>query len=442
MQEFLNQQKNEVDTVSVGDASKVSDLRKESAYNDNIDNSKGTSNDYQSAPLVPAPEEPARAPSSAASLKLKGQGNIYHPICQAAAQKDIQLSISKMFHEFSGYCDPVSRLALNTGSCKVQVLRSVGKWSIGTDTEHSIWNCYSELISQSKRLIYIENQFFISSNAGDSVQNDISAVLEERIIKAYRNREPFRVIIIIPVHPNGDFLNAMKARVVMHYEYATINRGVHSMFARIRKAAPGINIEEYIGFFSLRNWGVINNKVVHEQIYVHDKLMIIDDDIIVVGSANINDRSLLGNRDSEVAVRIEDTLRLDTLMGGKAVEVGYLAHTLRLKLMRQHVADESIDFTDPLNPESYKIWRSIATRNSSVYDELDGNMSLYRCSYTTQYKEALGQYVHRSFLDSLTQQSLSEIKGFLVDWPQDLFKNDDLSPSMATRALIPNELWV
>jgi phosphatidylserine/phosphatidylglycerophosphate/cardiolipin synthase-like enzyme len=36
------------------------------------------------------------------------------------------------------------------------------------------------------------------------------------------------------------------------------------------------------------------------QIYVHSKLMIIDDCMALIGSANINDRSLLGSRDSEV----------------------------------------------------------------------------------------------------------------------------------------------
>jgi phosphatidylserine/phosphatidylglycerophosphate/cardiolipin synthase-like enzyme len=36
------------------------------------------------------------------------------------------------------------------------------------------------------------------------------------------------------------------------------------------------------------------------QIYVHSKLMIIDDRMALIGSANINDRSLLGSRDSEV----------------------------------------------------------------------------------------------------------------------------------------------
>lgn len=36
------------------------------------------------------------------------------------------------------------------------------------------------------------------------------------------------------------------------------------------------------------------------QVYVHSKIMIVDDRYALIGSANINDRSLLGSRDSEV----------------------------------------------------------------------------------------------------------------------------------------------
>ena len=35
--------------------------------------------------------------------------------------------------------------------------------------------------------------------------------------------------------------------------------------------------------------------------------MIVDDQIALIGSANINDRSLNGNRDTELAVVIEQT---------------------------------------------------------------------------------------------------------------------------------------
>lgn len=34
--------------------------------------------------------------------------------------------------------------------------------------------------------------------------------------------------------------------------------------------------------------------------------MIVDDKKVICGSANINDRSLLGNRDSEIAICVED----------------------------------------------------------------------------------------------------------------------------------------
>lgn len=37
---------------------------------------------------------------------------------------------------------------------------------------------------------------------------------------------------------------------------------------------------------------------VSELVYVHSKLMIVDDEKVLIGSANINDRSLLGSRDS------------------------------------------------------------------------------------------------------------------------------------------------
>jgi phospholipase D1/2 len=34
--------------------------------------------------------------------------------------------------------------------------------------------------------------------------------------------------------------------------------------------------------------------------------MIVDDSTVLIGSANINDRSLIGTRDSELAIVIED----------------------------------------------------------------------------------------------------------------------------------------
>ena len=64
----------------------------------------------------------------------------------------------------------------------------------------------------------------------------------------------------------------------------------------------------------------MNNKPVTEIVYVHSKAMIIDDRQVIIGSANINDRSMIGTRDSEIAVLIEDT----NLTEGIFAEKSYL----------------------------------------------------------------------------------------------------------------------
>lgn len=102
----------------------------------------------------------------------------------------------------------------------------------------------------------------------------------------------------------------------------------------------------------------------------------------------------------------------------------------------------SLDLTDPLNPQVFAHWRSTAANNSTYYDELDGPLSYYRCTGSINYKSALEQLPHKSYLDPGTKECVEHIKGFLVDWPQNFFSGEDLSPSIATRALIPNEMWL
>ena len=49
--------------------------------------------------------------------------------------------------------------------------------------------------------------------------------------------------------------------------------------------------------------------------------MIVDDRCILVGSANINDRSMLGNRDSEIAVAVQDNDWVSGVMNGQEYTV-------------------------------------------------------------------------------------------------------------------------
>ena len=84
-------------------------------------------------------------------------------------------------------------------------------------------------------------------------------------------------------------------RIQVHHIYRTICRGANSIFDSLKFIHP---ISDYIQFFTLRTHGIINDTPASEIVYVHSKIMIVDDEKMIIGSANINDRSLLGSRDS------------------------------------------------------------------------------------------------------------------------------------------------
>ena len=62
--------------------------------------------------------------------------------------------------------------------------------------------------------------------------------------------------------------------------------------------------------------------------------MIVDDQKVIIGSANINDRSMLGDRDSELAVCVEDTRTVPSVMNSQPYKAGWYASTLRKALFR------------------------------------------------------------------------------------------------------------
>ncbi|MDI1485223.1 MAG: Phospholipase D1 [Ramalina farinacea] len=240
------------------------------------------------------------------------------------------------------------------GTCEVQILRSACEWSLGTPgmTEHSIMNAYMKLIEESDHFVYIENQFFISSCEveGTRMENRIGDALVERIIRAAQRKEDWRAVIVIPLMPGFqntvDSPDGTSVRLIMQCQFRSICRGEASIFGRVR--AAGVEPEDFIQFYSLRSWGKIgpNRQIVTEQLYIHAKCMIVDDRVAIIGSANINERSMLGSRDSECAAVIRDKDMLQSTMNGQPYRVGRFPHTLRMRLMREHLGidvDEVMD---------------------------------------------------------------------------------------------------
>ncbi len=166
-------------------------------------------------------------------------------------------------------------------------------------------------ISQAQDFIYIEQQFFISSVGNeDSVSNSIARAIVEKVVKRFEQRNaaagknskdlgsPFRVIILIPQLPEGDFTRDAGVRAIMFFQSKTIRTMLNEIATRTGVMVPG----ELILFASLRAKGEVCDTTHTNQCYIHSKMLIVDDKIAIIGSANVNDRSLCGDRDSEICV--------------------------------------------------------------------------------------------------------------------------------------------
>lgn len=358
-----------------------------------------------------------------------------------------------------------------------QIVRSASKWSHGLPvTEHSIAHAYIEIITAAKHFIYIENQFFITAtdNKQNPIMNKIGRAIVDRIIRAARERQKFRIVVVMPAIPAfaGDLQveGSLGTRAIMEFQYRSINndRGF-SIMEQIEKA--GVNAKEYIRFYNLRSYDRLNvpktmdqqqpaagagygsgaaaqgqgfggynpaaygypqaqatqgggtewdsvtqcamlgggdirqvpwngdpakelDSFVSEELYIHSKLLIADDRIVICGSANLNDRSQLGDHDSEIAIIIDDPTPLPSFMNGVQYQASHFAATLRRQIFRKHLGlipaqnltniDQNMepvpepniyDFdsaedrlvADPLGDQFWNWWNTTAKTNTEAF---------------------------------------------------------------------------
>jgi phospholipase D1/2 len=134
---------------------------------------------------------------------------------------------------------------------------------------------------------------------------------------------------------------------------------------------------------------------VSEELYIHSKILIADDRVVICGSANLNDRSQLGYHDSEIAVVIEDPTPVDSIMAGQPYQASKFAASLRRQLFRKHLglipwqdctkpdanfmpinqdpnlydwgspADHLV--RDPLSHNFSNLWNGTAAKNTEVF---------------------------------------------------------------------------
>ncbi|KAJ6632257.1 phospholipase D/nuclease [Mycena sp. CBHHK59/15] len=193
---------------------------------------------------------------------------------------------------------------------------------------------------------------------------------------------------------------------------------------------------------------------VSELLYIHTKLMVVDDKRVIMGSANINDRSQKGDGDSEIALVVEDTDMIESTMDGKPYMVARFAATLRRQLFREHLglispqtahkrqptvtsfmrpaphpnedqtgSEEDALVADPLADDTLALWMGTARKNREIFTEIfrpvPTNLVRDWKAYDNYVpKVKTGHVVPGMPLERVKKQ-LSEVKGALVECPLD-----------------------
>ena len=199
----------------------------------------------------------------------------------------------------------------------------------GRLVEQSITQAYIQMIRHAKNFIYIENQYFMGSAYRWLEDSDVlcNHTIPVEIISKIRDKmlagQRFTAYIVIPMWPEGDPTSA-PMQAILFWQMRTMEMMYHEVGNALREAhVPkhlGHKPTDWLMFLcpgKREVWGPHMElldpplpgslpeglrKTMRQMIYVHSKMMIVDDAYIIVGSANINERSMSGTRDTEMAV--------------------------------------------------------------------------------------------------------------------------------------------
>jgi len=199
----------------------------------------------------------------------------------------------------------------------------------GRLVEQSITQAYIQMIRHAKNFLYIENQYFMGSAfqwledynvlCNHTIPVEIVAKLRTKMAAGER----FTAYIVIPMWPEGDPTSA-PMQAILHWQMRTIEMMYHEVGKALRETGVGPHLgshpTDWLIFFCpgtrelpgphmdvladapSGSLGEVFRGTMRQMIYVHSKMIIVDDSYIIVGSANINERSMSGTRDTEMAV--------------------------------------------------------------------------------------------------------------------------------------------
>ncbi|KAG2624914.1 hypothetical protein PVAP13_3KG156100 [Panicum virgatum] len=257
--------------------------------------------------------------------------------------------------------------------------------------DRSIQDAYIHAIRRARSFIYIENQYFLGSSycwKPDGIRpEDIGAAhlipkeLSMKVVSKIEAGERFAVYVVVPMWPEG-IPESGSVQAILDWQ----RRTMEMMYADIAQAiqAKGIdaNPRDYLTFFCLGNREAKkpgeytpteeaepDTDYIRAQtnrrfmIYVHTKMMIVDDEYIIVGSANINQRSMDGARDSEIAMGAYQPRHLAAAGRPARGQV----HGFRMSLWYEHLGAVDDAFARPDSLECVRKVNAMADRYWDLY---------------------------------------------------------------------------
>lgn len=163
------------------------------------------------------------------------------------------------------------------------------------------------------------------------------------------------------------------------------------------------------------------------------------------GSANINDRSMLGKRDSEMAIIVQDTETIPSVMDGEDYSAGKFAQSLRLQCFRVVLGGSNLspEHQDPVCDKFFKeVWISTAARNATIFDKVFRCLPSDQVNNLTQLRDFINKPKLATDDPAKAAEELKKIRGFLVQFPFRFLEEEYLLPSVGTKeSMVPMEVW-
>lgn len=254
----------------------------------------------------------------------------------------------------------------------------------GCTIDRSIQHAYIHAIRNSKRFLYIENQYFLGGSGewqrrshADICTELIPLEIALRVARAIKDSEPFAAYIVIPMWPEG-IPDAGSVQEVLLWQTATIRMMYRIVAKALEIKGSKAHPKDYLNIFCLGTREpeipgmkpppkspkpgspqAIILKTRRMMIYCHAKLLIVDDEYLVEGSANINQRSMDGARDTEIAM---GSFQPNFRPQGRGMVYGH-----RMTCWEEHLGRLEDVFQQPHDLDCVYRVRALAAENWDVY---------------------------------------------------------------------------